>query len=344
MSKERVLVTGGTGFIAQHCILALLREGYSVRTTVRTPARDAEVRSNLKTGGAEPGDRLSFVTADLGDDRGWAEAVAGCTYVLHGASPTPSGDQVREEDWIGPAVDGNLRVLRAARDAGVKRVVLTSAFGAICAGHPQLNRPFDETDWSDLTGSNIWPYQKSKTLSERAAWEFIAREGGGLELSAINPTGVLGPVLGPDYSHSIRTITTMLDGQRGCPKVNCGFVDVRDVADLHVRAMTHTAAKGERFLAVAGESLWLSEVAGVLRRRMGAAASKVSTRELPNWLVRLAARRNPGLRGIATLLGRNMNATSEKAIRLLGWAPRSSEEAIVATAESLVRLDLLRHS
>ena len=116
----------------------------------------------------------------------------------------------------------------------------------------------------------------------------------------------------------------MLDGQRGCPKVNCGFVDVRDVADLHVRAMTHPAAKGERFLAVAGESLWLSEVAGVLRRRMGAAASKVSTRELPNWLVRLAARRNPGLRGIATLLGRNMNATSEKAIRLLGWAPRSS--------------------
>ncbi|ANN77448.1 SDR family oxidoreductase [Bordetella flabilis] len=342
MNKKRVLVTGGTGFIAQHCILALLREGYSVRTTVRSLAREAEVRSNLKTGGAEPGDRLSFVTADLGVDRGWAEATAGCTYVLHGASPTPSGGQVREEDWIRPAVDGNLRVLRAARDAGVKRVVLTSAFGAICAGHPQLDRPFDETDWSDLTGNNIWPYQKSKTLSERAAWDFIAREGGELELSAVNPTAVLGPVLGPDYSHSIRTVTTMLDGQWGCPKVNCGFVDVRDVADLHVQAMTHPAARGERFLAIAGESLWLSEVAKVLRRRMGPAARKVPTRELPNWLVRLAARGNPGLRGIATLLGRSMNATSEKAIRLLGWAPHSSEEAIVATAESLIRLGLLR--
>lgn len=223
-------------------------------------------------------------------------------------------------------------------------MVLTSAFGAICAGHPQLDRPFDETDWSDLTGNNIWPYQKSKTLSERAAWDFIAWEGGELELSVVNPTAVLGPVLGPDYSHSIRTITNMLEGQRGCPKVNCGFVDVRDVADLHVRAMTHPAAKGERFLAIAGESLWLSEVAKVLRHRMGAAGSKVSTWELPNWVVRFAARRNPGLRGIATLLGRNMNATSEKAIRLLSWAPRSSEEAIVATAESLIRLALLRQS
>lgn len=341
MSEESVLVTGGTGFIAQHCILALLRDGYRVRTTVRSLAREAEVRSYLQTGGAEPGDRLSFVAADLGDDRGWSEAVAGCRYVMHGASPTPSGDQVREEEWIRPAVDGNLRVLRAARDAGVKRVVLTSAFGAICAGHAQLDRPFDETDWSDLSGNDIWPYQKSKTLSERAAWDFIAREGGELELSVVNPTAVLGPVLGADYSHSIRTITHMLQGQRGCPRVNCGFVDVRDVADLHLRAMTDPAASGERFLAIAGDSLWLSEVAKVLRQRMGMAGSKVATRELPNWLVRLAARSNPGLRGVATLLGRNMNATSDKAIRLLGWSPRSSEEAIVATAESLIRLGLV---
>jgi dihydroflavonol-4-reductase len=340
MNEKLVLVTGGTGFIAQHCILALLREGYRVRTTLRSPAREAEVRGNLKTGGAEPGDRLSFVTADLEDDRGWAEAAAGCAYVLHGASPTPSGNHAHEEDWIKPAVEGNLRILRSARDAHVRRVVLTSAFGAICAGQPPLSRPFNETDWSNLSG-NVWPYQKSKTLSERAAWDFIAREGGELELSAINPTAVLGPVLGPDYSHSIRMITNMLNGQRGCPKINCGFVDVRDVADLHVLAMTHPAAKGERFLAIAGESLWMIEVAKVLRRRMGASASNVRLRELPNWLVRLAALRNPGMRGIATLLGRNMNATSEKASRLLGWSPRSSEEAIVATAESLIRLGLL---
>jgi dihydroflavonol-4-reductase len=203
-----------------------------------------------------------------------------------------------------------------------------------------LNRPFDEKDWSNLD-ADVWPYQKSKTLSERAAWAFIAREGGGLELSAVNPTAVLGPVLGPDYSHSIRLVTNMLNGQRACPKVNCGFVDVRDVADLHLLAMTHPLANGERFLAISGESLWLLDVAKVLRRRMGAAASHVPMVEIPNWVVRLKAQTDPSQKGIATLLGRNMNATSEKAIRLLGWSPRSSEEAIVATASSLIQRGLL---
>lgn len=343
MNDAWVLVTGGTGFIAQHCILALLRAGYRVRTTIRSPARKAEVLANLEVGGAEPGDRLSFVIADLAADRGWEEAVAGCAYALHGASPTPSGSQVREEDWIKPAVEGNLRVLRVARDAGVKRVVLTSAFGAIGVGHKPMNRPFDETDWSDLAG-NVAPYQKSKTLSERAAWDFIAREGRELELAAINPVTVLGPALGPDYSHSIRLIKTLLDGQPGCAKINSGFVDVRDVADLHLRAMTHPAAAGQRFLAISGESMWMVEVAEVLRRRLGAAAAKVPTRVLPNWLVRLAALKEPAMRGIVPLLGVNMNATSAKAERLLGWAPRSREQAIVATAESLIRLGLLRDS
>ena len=341
MSDELVLVTGGTGFIAQHCILALLDAGYRVRTTVRTPRREAEVRANLGGGGAEPGDRLSFVVADLAADQGWAEAAAGCAYVQHGASPTPSGDQVREEDWIRPAVEGNLRVLRAARDAGVKRVVLTSAFGAVGVGHgPSHRRPFEETDWSDLTG-NIAPYQKSKTLSERAAWDFIAKEGRGLELAAINPVAVLGPALGADYSHSIRVIKTLMGGQPGCPKINSGFVDVRDVADLHLRAMTDPAARGERFLAIAGESMWMKDVAKVLRQRMRAAANKVPTRELPNWLMRLVALRNPAMKAMLPLLGVNMNATGDKARRLLGWSPRTREEAIVATAESLVRLGLL---
>jgi len=342
MADTLVLVTGGTGFIAQHCILALLNSGYRVRTTVRSLTREAEVRENLRVGGAEPGERLSFATADLAADRGWTEAAVGCTYVLHGASPTPSGDQVREEDWIKPAVEGNLRVLRAARDSGVRRVVLTSAFGAVGVGHPPLNRPFDETDWSEL-GGNIAPYQKSKTLSERAAWDFVAREGRQLELSTVNPVAVLGPALGPDYSHSIRMIKALMDGQPGCPKINSGFVDVRDVADLHLRAMTEPAAKGERFLAIAGESLWMVDVAKVLRRRIGAAASKVPTRVLPNWLVRLAALKDPTMRPIVPLLGVNMNATGEKAKRLLGWTPRPSEEAIVATAESLIRLGLLRN-
>ncbi len=164
---------------------------------------------------------------------------------------------------------------------------------------------------------------------------------GGLELSVVNPTAVLGPVLGADYSHSIRLIKSMLEGQPGCPKINCGFVDVRDVADLHLRAMTDPAAKGERFIAIAGNSLWLGEVAKVLQQRLGASAARVSSRVLPNWVVRLGALKDPALRGSIPLLGRNMNATSEKAKRLLGWAPRSREDAIVATAESLLRLGLI---
>ncbi|NZD60962.1 aldehyde reductase [Rhizobium sp. WYCCWR 11290] len=340
MSGELVLVTGGSGFIAQHCILALLRAGYRVRTTLRSLSREAEVLSNLRTGGAEPGGHLSFIAADLTADDGWAEAAAGCTYVIHGASPTPSGDQLREEDWVRPAVDGNLRVLRAARDAGVKRVVLTSAFGAIGVGHKPRSRPFVETDWSDLN-RHVAPYQRSKTLAERASWDFIAREGGGLELASVNPTTVFGPALGPDYSHSIRLIKNLLDGQPGCPKINTCVVDVRDVADLHLRAMTDPVARGERFLAASGESLWMVEIARLLKQRLGKGTSKVSTRVLPNWFVRVVALFNPAMKGIVPHLGVNMNASSEKAHRLLGWEPRSREEAIAATAESLIRLGLV---
>ncbi len=341
MNDDLVLVTGGSGFIAQYCILALLGAGYRVRTTLRSMSRRQEVLDNLKTGGVEPGDRLSFIQADLMSDAGWPEAVSGCSYVIHGASPTPSGDQVREEDWVRPAADGNLRVLRVARDAAVKRVVLTSAFGAIAGGHSEpRNRPFDESDWSDLAG-NIAPYQKSKTLAERAAWDFISREGNGLELATVNPTTVLGPALGPDYSHSIRLIKNMLDGQPGCPKINTCVVDVRDVADLHLRAMVDPAAKGERFLAASGNSLWLVDIAKLLKARVGTAARKVSTRVLPNWFIRLVAVFNPAMRGIVWQLGADMNASGRKAECLLGWKPRSHEEAIIATAESLVRLRLV---
>lgn len=338
--NDQVLVTGGTGFIAQHCILALLRAGYRVKTTVRSLSREAEVRAYLKTGGAEPGDRLSFVAAELGSDHGWAEAAASCAYAFHGASPTPSGDQESEEDWIRPAVDGNLRVLRAARDAGVKRVVLTSAFGAIGAGH-QFDRPFVETDWSDLS-SNVAPYQKSKTLAERASWDFIAQEGQGLELASVNPTMVLGPALGPDYSHSIRTIKEMLDGQPGYPKIKTCVVDVRDVADLHLLAMTDPAANGERFLATSGESLWMAGIAEILKARMGKSAARVSTRTLPNLLIRSMAVTNRALKGLVPLLGADLDASGEKAQRVLGWKPRSPEEAIVAAGESLVRLGLVK--
>lgn len=338
-NQTQVLVTGGSGFIAQYCILALLGAGYHVRTTLRSMSREAEVRDYLRVAGAEPGERLSFVAADLTSDDGWPDAVEDCAYVIHGASPTPSGHQVCDDDWIRPAVDGNLRVLRAARDAGVRRVVLTSAFGAIGVGHKPRNRPFDETDWSDLAG-NVAPYQRSKTLAERASWDFVAREGNGLELASVNPTTVLGPALGPDYSHSIRLIKNLLDGQPGCPRVNTCVVDVRDVADLHLRAMIDPAARGERFLAASGESLWLVEIARLLKERLGGDARNVSTRTLPDTLVRTIALFNPAMKGLVPHLGVIMNASADKARRLLGWSPRPRDEAIMAAAESLIRLGL----
>jgi nucleoside-diphosphate-sugar epimerase len=341
---ELVLVTGGSGFIGTHCILQLLDAGYRVRTTVRSLQREADVRAMLKAGGAEPGDGLAFVAADLENDAGWAEAAAGCAYVLHVASPFPQSVPKHEDELIVPAREGALRVLRASRDAGVKRVVLTSSFAAIGYGQEPQKKPFDETNWTNPDGDDVQAYVKSKTLAERAAWDFIASEGG-MELAVVNPVGVFGPVLGPDYSTSILLVQRMMDGALpGCPRLYFGVVDVRDVADLHIRAMTDPAAKGERFLALAGDFLSMLEIAKVLKARMGEAAKKVPTRELPDWLVRLAAIRDPAVKLILPELGKMKNGTNEKARRMLGWTPRSNEECIVATAESLVRLGLLGSS
>lgn len=338
-----VLVTGGSGFIGSHCILQLLATGHRVRTTVRSLKREAEVRGLLKQAGADAGERLAFVEADLERDAGWKEAVAGCEFVLHVASPFPPSVPKDENELIVPAREGALRVLRAARDAGVKRVVLTSSFAAIGYGHRPQGMPFDETSWTDPNGDDVLPYAKSKTLAERAAWDFIAREGGRLELSVVNPVGVFGPVLGPDYSTSILLVKRLMDGAMpGCPKLYFGVVDVRDVADLHLRAMAESSAKGERFLAVAGDFLSIVEIAKILKSRLGDAAKRVPTRQLPNWLVRLASLRDPAVKQILPELGKVKNATNQKAKRLLGWAPRSNEEAIVATGESLVRLGLVK--
>src|SRR4051812_42501003 len=303
-----VLVTGGSGFIGSHTILQLLAAGHQVRPTVRNLKRESDVRALLKAGGAEPGDRLSFAAADLEQDAGWVEAVAGCEYVLHVASPFPPSIPKNEDELIVPAREGALRVLRASRDAGVKRVVLTSSFAAIGYGHPLRATPFDETSWTEPNGEDVRPYVKSKTLAERAAWDFIAREGGRLELSAVNPVGVFGPVLGPDYSTSILMVQRLMDATvPGCPRLYFGVVDVRDVADLHLRAMTHPAAKGERFLAVAGDFMSMRDIARTLKARMGAAARKVPTLQLPDFVVRIAARRDQAVQQILPELGKRKN-------------------------------------
>ncbi len=259
------------------------------------------------------------------------------------ASPFPPQIPKHENELIVPAREGTLRVLRAARDADIKRVVLTSSFAAIGYGQNPQTRPFDETNWTDPSGGDVLPYVKSKTIAERAAWDFIAKEGGKLELSVVNPVGVFGPVLGPDYSTSILLVQRLMDGAMpGCPRLCFGVVDVRDVAQLHIRAMTHPAAKGERFLAVAGDFVWIVDIAKMLKSRMGALAKRVPTLQLPNWLVRIAAIRDPAVKQILPDLGKKKNATNEKARRLLGWTPRSNEESVVATAESLLRLGLLK--
>lgn len=340
----RVLVTGGTGFVGAHCLIALLAAGYEVRTTVRDLAREDNVRAMLRQGGAgEVGERLTFARADLNEDVGWTQAVLGCDYVLHVASPYPSTVPRDENELIAPARNGALRVLRAARDAGVRRVVLTSSFAAIGYGVKPRSTPFNEKDWTNLGTAAVQPYQKSKTLAERAAWDFVAREGDGLELAVVNPVGVYGPVLGPDYSTSIILVKRLLEGSvPGCPDLWFGAVDARDVADLHLRAMTDPAACGERFVATAGDFLTVLQIARVLKAHMGEAARKVPVRTVPNWLLRLVGLVDAEVKGVLPELGKYKNASNEKARRLLGWQPESPKEAILATAQSLLSLNLLK--
>jgi dihydroflavonol-4-reductase len=345
MSGELVLVTGGSGFVGAHCILALLAGGYRVRTTVRDLSRTEHVCDKLRTGGAGEGaDAVEFVAADLESDEGWAEAVDGVDYVLHVASPFPAGVPKHEDELIVPAREGALRVLRAAREAGVKRVVLTSSFAAIGYSDERIDRPYTEEDWSDPNGSRTSAYAKSKTLAERAAWQFVTDgSGAGPELAVVNPVAILGPVLGPDPSTSIQLVQRLLDGDvPGAPHLSYGLVDVRDVADLHVRAMTHPDAAGDRFLAVAGDFASMHEIALVLKARLGDRAKRVPTRTLPNWLVRLIGRFDPSIRAIILELGVTKQASNDKAKTVLGWRPRSNDDAILATAESLEKLGLLK--
>ncbi|HEY4453112.1 MAG TPA: aldehyde reductase [Pseudonocardiaceae bacterium] len=320
-TSELVVVTGSSGFVGAHTIVRLLNAGYQVRTTVRSSRREADVRAMVKEGGADAA--LSVVEADLTADAGWAEALAGSDAVLHVASPFPATDPENEDDLIIPAREGTLRVLRTARAAGVRRAVVTSSFAAIGYGHPGKG-PFTEADWTDLAGDDVTAYIKSKTLAERAAWDFVASdEGRGLELSVVNPVGIFGPVLGADYASSVELIGQILTGALpGTPAMQFGIVDVRDVADLLVRVLRSPEAIGERFLATSGEVLTTEEIALLLRERLGAVASQARI-----------ADDGPGMR--------LREADSAKAKRMLGWSPRSAEETVVATGESLVRFGLV---
>ena len=343
-----VLVTGGSGFVGGHIILQLLQAGHSVQTTIRSTSKEANVRKMLADAGISSPHLVSFYITRLDQDAGWADAVRGCEFVIHVASPLPIAEPKHEDEVIIPARDGVLRVLRAARDAGVKRVVLTSSCGAIYYGLPPQKAPFDETNWSNL-GGEMSAYVKSKVLAERAAWDFIEQEGGALELSVINPAGIFGPLLSANTSSSTELIRRIfsstelirriLHGGSGNPNIYFGVVDVRDVASLHLLAMTHEAAIGQRFIAVSGEVISMPEIAKLFKAQLGKDASRVSTRRLPSWLVRFISIFDRKLQPLTPLLDVVRQPTSAKAQRLLSWQPRSREDALLATAKSLIKLD-----
>lgn len=346
MSNEGdvVLVTGGSGYIGLECIKQLLAGGWTVRTTVRSLKRSDEVRNTLKAAGVDSSQldsRLNFVAADLTKDEGWTDAVKGCKYVLHVASPFPAAPPKHEDELVIPAREGTLRVLKAAREAGVKRVVVTSSFAAIGYGDFDENKVLTEKNWSDDGGSDLAAYQKSKTVAERAAWDFVEKNKG-LELAVINPVGVFGPVYSKDSSTSIQLVQRLINGSMpALPRLNFGIVDVRDVAALHIKAMTNPKANGERFLAVS-EMMWMLDCGKVLRERMGTKARKVPTRTLPSFVLRLMGFFDPAIRLVTPELDKEKKVSNEKARTMLDWTPIPPGDSLVASAEDLIRLGVVK--
>lgn len=338
---DKVLVTGASGFIATHCIIQLLEKGYHVRGTLRSMSRAESIREIIAKHTARAAE-LEFAEADLLKDDGWAEAAIGCKYMLHVASPFPLDNPKDEMELIRPAREGALRALRAAQAAGVKRVVLTSSVAAIAYGHEKdMNRPFTEEDWSNPESKSNTAYTRSKTLAERAAWEFMETEKPDFELTVINPGAVLGPVLEQDIGTSAELALQLMQGALpGLPRLGFPVVDVRDVASLHILAMESPKAAGQRF-ACANGFLWLEEMADILREAFPDNAKKIPKNKMPNWLVRLAVRFGAAPAALATELGRNRETSSDKAKQILGWKPRSAEDALKATTQSLIDLGLI---
>jgi nucleoside-diphosphate-sugar epimerase len=331
---KTVLVTGGSGYLAGWCIVDLLERGYRVRTTVRNPSREPEVRAAVGTR-TDAHQRLSVHSADLLSDEHWKHLTEGCDYVLHVASPLPASQPKDPDEVIVPAREGTLRVLRAALDAGVARVVLTSSVAAIRGGNEGRDRPLDETVWANLDAKGLTPYLRSKTIAERAAWELADERGARERVAAVNPGVIIGPLLSEDRSTSLQTIERLINGMPAMPRLGFSFVDVRDVADLHILAMTADEAGGERFISVT-EFLWMAEVAEILRERLGAKASKVPARTAPDLLVRAMALFDGAIRSFTSSLGKRTDYDASKARERLGWSPRPIEDTITETAESLI--------
>jgi dihydroflavonol-4-reductase len=335
-SDGAVLVTGGTGFLGGWCIASLLERGYDVRTTVRDLAREKAVRDAAEAAGVDPGTRLTVLAADLTSDAGWAEAIRGCRYVLHVASPFPPVQPNDPDELIVPARDGALRVLRAALDAGVERVAMTSSIAAVRSNRSSSDTaPYTEADWTDGDDRSRTPYVRSKTLAEHAAWQHVRSIGAEDRLAVINPGAIIGPALSDDHSYSLQAIQRLLAGMPAAPQLGFTFVDVRDVADLHIRALTDPAARGERFIAT-DRFLWMAQVAAILRERLGDDAKRVPTRVAPNLLIRAMALFDGSVRSVVGDLGKESWFSSDKARATLGWTTRPVEDSIEDCARTLV--------
>ncbi|CAN5189495.1 aldehyde reductase [soil metagenome] len=338
---DTVLVTGGSGFVAGWCIERLLNAGYSVSATVRdlkkAPAARAQIAA-LSPHAADTG-RLAFFAADLTADDGWAQAVEGCRYVLHVASPLSPPASSGEDAYIRPAREGTLRVMKAAVEAGVERVVITSSMAAIAYGHPKARHrngpPFTGDDWTNPAGGDTSAYVRSKTFAEKAAWDFIAEHGGKTQLAVVNPAGIFGPAMGPDYSESLAIVARLLNGKMpGLPPIGFCVVDVRDLADLHLLAMTRPEAAGKRYPA-GGQFLWFQDIADILREELPSEmTAKVPTRTLPAPLLRIIALWDVQVRQLVHSLNLKREMSQDAALAL-GWRPRSPEESLKDTALSL---------
>lgn len=334
----KVLVTGGSGYIAGFLIRQLVDAGWTVHTTVRKLSREARVRQTL--GLAD--DRLAFFAADLENDAGWADAMAGCSHVAHVASPFPLGVPSHPDELIVPAREGALRALRFAKEAGVRRFVLTSSMAAIAYGHGKGVRMNTEADWTNINDPGVMPYIRSKTIAERAARDWVAAHGGDMEFASVNPAAVFGPLLSDDISTSIEVVKQLLEGKVPmCPDVGFGIIDVRDVADLHVRALTAADIRDERYVC-SGPFLKMIDVANILCANLGERARKVPTRRMPDWLLKALALLRPELKQLVAELGNVRGGDSSHAMTTLGWTMRPPEEALLATAHSLIERGMVK--
>jgi dihydroflavonol-4-reductase len=334
-----VLVTGGSGFLGGWCVAELLARGHMVRTTLRDPSREAELRARI--GKLSPGtpaeadERLSVIAADLQGDAGWEDAVAGCEHVLHVASPFPLVQPKDPDELIVPAREGTLRVLRGALSAGASRIVITSSVAAVGGSAKGSDRRLDESDWTDLGDAGLTPYARSKTIAERAAWDLAEGMRATDRVAVVNPGAILGPVGSAERSPSLEVVQRLLNGMPGAPRIGFNLVDVRDIADLQIRAMTDPAAGGKRFVAVRSFE-WMADLARILREQLGDEAAKVPKRSIPDLMVRAMGLFDPGVRSVTGQLGRKQEYSSARAEELLGWAPRPIEESVTDCARSMI--------